>query len=527
VSAIKQDWLTLSHEERVRLLRDSSIGQIVQDYRLGDADESVLRERLGREQALWEARNVNDFEYAGRPPTKDIVLGAWRDLDRAEAILELIDNSIDAWFQRRDAYPSKTAKQLDIYIEIDATTEQLTYKDNAGGVSIEKLPNLVVPGSSDTTDLSRTIGSYKTGGKKAIFRLATAARITTRYWNPAESGDDAVSVQLDNEWIRNPTEYQFPYAKLRDKSSVERGQTCYVLQLRREPAATPWYEDPEARKRIENEIGRTYSLLLLRNPEISVYFLNKKERVTPVEDLYEFSGTSGSGIDIRPQQVVFVIDLEYEGRSHRVDIEVVLGCRTTVAGKSWGIDLYGNDRLFISQDQETFAHLLPTGNGQRLVRGFVNIKGPNVFIPWDTHKRHLNVDREITRLLKTHSLIKELFEKWKRVYNDISNAKVTALINKPLPQLFDYKRHDLAIPHSARVTVDLTRRRGVTLPKSVHIPTVRTARSRTDDTVKVSLQFTRAEARSVAASYGIEGEVTQRDLADRIKSDVLKRAAKR
>jgi hypothetical protein len=244
----KQDWRTLEHKERVRVLRDSSVDQIVQDYRLSDDDEAAFRQVLAREHALWEARNIDEFQKAGKPPTKDIVLGAWRDLDRAEALLELVDNSIDAWLHRRQAYPKKAAKQLDIYIEIDNTTEHLVYKDNAGGVSTEKLPNLVVPGFSETTDLSKTIGSYKTGGKKAIFRLASAARITTRYWNPAETGDDdAVSLQLDESWIRNPTEYEFPYAKLLDKTSIERGQTCYVLQLRREPLGTPWYEDPESR----------------------------------------------------------------------------------------------------------------------------------------------------------------------------------------------------------------------------------------------------------------------------------------
>src|SRR5262249_2698684 len=155
-------------------LRDASVEQILRDYRLGDSDDSSFRSLLAREQILWEAKNIGNFQYAGKPPTKDIVLGAWRDLDRAEAILELIDNSIDAWLQRRDAYPSQTAKRLDVYIEVDPAIGQLLYKDNAGGVSIDKLPNLVVPGHSDTTALSHTIGSYKTGGKKAIFRLATA-----------------------------------------------------------------------------------------------------------------------------------------------------------------------------------------------------------------------------------------------------------------------------------------------------------------------------------------------------------------
>lgn len=81
-------------------------------------------------------------------------------------------------------------------------THQLTYEDNAGGVSPDKLQNLVVPGHSETDPFSKTIGSYKTGGKKAVFRLAEAAQIMSRYWSPAETFEDqTLSVQLDQEWI--------------------------------------------------------------------------------------------------------------------------------------------------------------------------------------------------------------------------------------------------------------------------------------------------------------------------------------
>src|SRR5438034_11822813 len=111
---------------------------------------------------------------AGKAPNKEVVLGAWRDLDRSEALLELIDNSIDAWKRRREKYPDKSAPELNIYIDIDSDTGQLTYEDNAGGVPVGKLENLVVPGYSETDALAHSIGSYKTGGKKAIFRLAMA-----------------------------------------------------------------------------------------------------------------------------------------------------------------------------------------------------------------------------------------------------------------------------------------------------------------------------------------------------------------
>src|SRR5437870_4076429 len=98
--ANQQDWSSLSHTDRILALQQSSLDQLVTDYKVpGDtADDRKLF--LQREQTRWLPNNVQEFKTAGGPPTKDVVLGAYRDLDRAEAILELIDNSIDAWMNR-------------------------------------------------------------------------------------------------------------------------------------------------------------------------------------------------------------------------------------------------------------------------------------------------------------------------------------------------------------------------------------------------------------------------------------------
>jgi hypothetical protein len=190
---------------------------------------------------------------------------------------------------------------------------------------------------------------------------------------------------------------------LKDKSVLEQGQTRYAFQLREEPVGgTPWYLESDDIKKVSESIQRTYTLLLIRNPDIEIYFHDLKNPIEPLETLYDFSGTNKSGTDLRPQQILFEFNLMHEGVPHEVTAEVVLGCRRTTGADALagpGIDLYGNDRLFVLHDQETFAHLLPSGGARNLVRGFVNIHGPNIFVPWDTHKRHLNPDREIMRAL--------------------------------------------------------------------------------------------------------------------------------
>ena len=530
--AKKIDWLTLSHEDRVSILAQTSIDHIIRDYGYRGMNNESFRKLLGRDRELWEAKNIQEFRTAGDAPTKDVILGAWRDLDRSEALLELIDNSIDAWLLRKKKYPAKASPELNIYIDIDEQSQQLTYEDNAGGVSIDRLENLVVPGFSETEPLSVTIGSYKTGGKKAIFRLAQAARITTRYWNPSETSDDAVSVQLDEAWINNSTQYKFPYALLKDRSTIEKGQTRYVLQLREEPVGgTPWFKGPENIKKLSADIRTAYTLLLIRNPTIHIYLESRDAPLNPLEDFYVFSGTHSQEVDIRPQQVTFEVEMEFEGKVYTLEIEVVLGCRTTSGtrqGRSWGIDLYGNDRLFVSYDQNMFAPLLPQGNSKSLIRGYINIRGANVFIPWDTHKRHLNMDREIVNILTKHKLIVDLFTNWRTAYLEISRSEVKKTIGTPLPKVIDKKKNDLNIPNKQRVKLDPKRKRGIHLPRGLFIPKVKAVKKK-NDTVTIRMNFTMNEARKLASHYGVQGDLsgtTITELAGEIKSDLLKKASR-
>jgi hypothetical protein len=529
----RPEWNNLKHADKLRVLREASIDQIVADYKLDDRDDSLFRAQLTREIALWQPDRFEGAEkQAGAPPNKEVVLGAWRDLDRSEALLELIDNSIDAWKRRRKDYPDKSAPELNIYIDIDSDTGQLAYEDNAGGVPVEKLVNLVVPGHSDTEALASSIGSYKTGGKKAIFRLATAVNITTRFWNPAETGDGAVAVHLDEHWLTDVDEYQFPYFGLKDYGGLQRGQTKYLMQLRAEPVGAHWYSNPRELEKISRDIQNTYGLLVVRNGDINIYFPKRGKLITPVLNArYDFSGASDTKVDIRPQRVEFETELDYQGLKHKLAIEVVIGCRVTTATRDDvgpGFDLYGNNRLFKSRDERLFYEQLPKGQAGSLARGWVNILGPNIFIPWDAHKRHLNYDREIIDLIRTHPAIKSLFDNWSDAFQQISrlgSGEITKTINVP-HTLVNAGTRELAFGHSDRVSIDASKKRGQKLPDTIFKPVLaRTTKTKKDAGVAVNMVFTIDEARRLAALFQIHGSLdtaqTKRALSEKAKESLI------
>ena len=342
---------------------------LVTDYHVPGLSADDFAALLTAEYDLWDPGNLGSPRITKRTPRKDIVIGSWRDLNRSEALHELIDNSIDAWRRRRKHHPTSTAKRLRIIIDVDPPQDRLTYEDNAGGVSHNRVENLVIPGHSDTGDLEPTIGSYRTGGKKAVFKLAHEVNIRTRHLEPDGSPAEPLQIHLDRRWLEDQTVYDFPVYIMKTPD-VEGGCTRYTFRLRER-----W--DTATFTQVTSEIRRTYTLLMLRYP-IDIFFNDRQRPLEPLEDLYTFSGTHDDQTDLRPQRVNFLTHLRWRNKNHPVKIEMILGCRTTTAGSRGedgaGIDLYGNDRLFVLRDQEQvriWYSSIPKGNARLLMRGLI------------------------------------------------------------------------------------------------------------------------------------------------------------
>lgn len=524
----KKNWSDLDHDERIRLLKVLSDDDIISTYAPPpDIAQSEFERYLNDQKEVWKPQILGEVKKAGSPPNKEVIIGAWRDLNRSEAILELIDNSIDAWMRRKSKYARHTAKTLQIYIDIDQAANLLYYEDNAGGIREGQLANLVIPGFSETSDTEMTIGSYRTGGKKAIFKLAMEASIQTYYLDPDKITDNAFGIHLDKSWLQDSSDYIFPYYPIKSKSELLPGHTIYTLRLR----DGEW--DTNVIEQITTEIRRTYTLLMVRNPNIEIYFNDTEMPLQPLEDLYHFSGACNNKIDVRPQRVKFVSSLPWKGNDYDITIEVILGCRTTTAAQKgedrWGIDIYGNDRLFAHHNQnEIFKWFeLPTGASRTLVRGIINLHGPNVFMPWDTHKRHLNVDREIIDVLKSKP-IKDLFTAWKEAYNAISGMEeIKETIKNKFVPWKDERNKDLNVAFSDVVTFSSKKKRGLVLPSSVHKPKVAPAKANTSSKlVPISFQLTQTEFKALCSLHGIDtssGEAQARkQLAETAKSLVIK-----
>lgn len=279
-----------------------------------------------------------------------------------------------------------------------------------------------------------------------------------------------------------------------------------------------------------HEIRRTYTLFLVRHPEVKIYFIgNRKDPLKPIESLYKFSGYVEKknrvvAADIRPQQVYFEWKTEVEGKTHTLNVEIVLGARTTVAQRhgedAAGIDLYGNDRLFVLQDTEFVPDMINVqANARNYIRGFINIHGANSLIPWDTHKRHLNPEREVLAFLKKNRQVKEYFRRWKEVYSALSSNK--ALREKTRSEIQPWsieEKSDLNIPHSSKIVVPKKNtKKVVLLPEEVHKPVIPQNNLKDKNPlIKVEMQFTQEEFRKICTYYSFNGGIDDKETRNQI-----------
>jgi Histidine kinase-, DNA gyrase B-, and HSP90-like ATPase len=520
----KTSWHELSHDEQILVLKNNSNAIIIEEFAPPpDVSVNAFERFLEDAREFWRPDKLGTVQVTGAPPNKQVLIGAWRDLNKTEALLELIDNSIDAWIRRRKKYPNpkQTAKTLRIYIDIDTEEGILRYEDTAGGVKKDYHNNLVNPGNSETEEYERSIGSYRTGGKKAIFKLAEEAIIETRYLDPDEYDDTTFHVHLDKSWLEDPLAYEFNVYPVSGTSTLEKGHTRYVFRTRDKKWLSAEIDE------ITLEIRKAYSLLITRIPDIEIYFL---DRTTPLEilsDFYSFSGAKNAKLDVRPQRVKFKGHLEHKGKPHEILLEIVLGCRTTTAlvvgNDKWGIDIYGNNRLFISQNQDEILKWfsLPKGAAVHMLRGFINIIGPNIFVPWDTHKRHLSTDHPIIDLLKSKP-IKELFAAWGDAYQAISrSSEIKETIKAPYGPWVDDKKKDVNIEFDGEVLLPLKSRTRTGLPDKIHRPKAEAVKNGPVPMITVSVKLTQEEFRSACSINDIDISVGEKQ-ARTLLGDVMK-----
>lgn len=309
-------------------------------------------------------------------PKKRVLRSIARDLDLTRSVLELIDNSIDAW------KTNNTGIKLVIDIHVSKKDSKLIFKDNAGGVSMSSLSQLFTLGETGRAAREDSIGEFGVGLKRALFSLSKDFTIDARY--PEEKGFHCpvnVSKYLaDDEW---------ELVCVSGATAPEGSTIIEFTDLNFEVSDKVEHE-------LRKAIAETYVDTLINNGEI---FVNST--AVSFNKFNQWTKFDGDHAEFSPKRVEMKIDVQGE----KIGVDITVGLMETFHQTGdYGFYIYCNDRLAIRDGKDTqlgfndYEFSYPHARFARF-RCEVRINGRRDLMPWNSTKSGLNYDHEVMRAI--------------------------------------------------------------------------------------------------------------------------------
>lgn len=168
-------------------------------------------------------------DRAAASPTKRFFVSMLtRDINLADAILDLIDNCLDGALRLADG---DTVDYAQHFVKIKLATDHFSIEDNCGGIPREVAKNYAFKMGREPDDErdsdTETIGMYGVGMKRAIFKMGREALVRTCY------GKDTFEVPISSAWLDAKNWDPLPINEPTDASEMlaEPGTTIHVGML--------------------------------------------------------------------------------------------------------------------------------------------------------------------------------------------------------------------------------------------------------------------------------------------------------
>lgn len=333
---------------------------------------------------------------SGAPTKRFFVSMLPRDIELTDAILDLVDNSVDGAMRQerenlRNDHPFE-GYRCDLQLEND----RFTLNDNCGGIPSKHLDAAFRLGRPDLeidSDLP-TIGMYGIGMKRAIFKMARDAVVESR------AVDSCVKVHYDERWL-NPEsdDWDLELSSLEDTG--EYGVSIYIEQL--QESVSKKFQSERFLDDLKEALGQHFAYIMEKGFRITVngetvspetVRVILKDSVAP----YDYEATYGT-VDIKVlvgfyRNLTRQFELEESTDPEHVD------SRRQFVGEA-GITVICNDRVVLISDKTTVTGW-GLGNVPRYHPQFRSITGIIIFtsedasqLPISTTKRDLDTDSDL------------------------------------------------------------------------------------------------------------------------------------
>jgi len=206
-------------------------------------------------------------DVADASPTKKFFVSMLtRDISLADAILDLIDNSLDGAL-RLAGGKSAEVDYSRHFVDVQLDGERFSIADNCGGIPREVAKNYAFKMGRDPDDDrdsdAETIGMYGVGMKRAIFKMGKQASVQTHH------GDDAYQVLISSDWLESKEWDPLPIEDLSDSAEfTERGTRIVVETLY--PGVSRHFTNGAFLNQLCTSISEHFTLFLQRGLRVMV-----------------------------------------------------------------------------------------------------------------------------------------------------------------------------------------------------------------------------------------------------------------
>lgn len=316
-------------------------------------------------------------------PTKELFVHVLtRDIRLEDAVLDLIDNSIDGAKRLRPG-PADTFN--DFWVKIACDGAQFTIEDNCGGIDVETARNYAFRFGRDPK-MQRTpnsIGQFGVGMKRALLRFGRSFEITSA------SENDLFRVMIDvDDWLTRP-EWNFSFAEVRPRAAEEaRGTKIVVERLTADAAAR--FPTAEFATALKNAIERKQADYISRGLEI--WFGTERLGPKPFDILF--------GDELKPSRKEKIYFAETDAP---VRAEFIAGVGpSTPMEAGWYVACNGRVVLSADQSRITGWDTITEAGVPKYHNQFSRFRGYALFecvdagkLPWNTMKTGVDPDAAI------------------------------------------------------------------------------------------------------------------------------------
>ncbi|CAI0899379.1 Uncharacterised protein [Serratia marcescens] len=341
-----------------------------------------------------------------------------RDIELVDAILDLIDNSLDGAMRLLKGNNRGESPYKGFKVDISFSPEHFNITDNCGGiprdVAIKSAFRMGRHDNDRDKDLP-TVGVYGIGMKRAIFKMGEESTVACK------TDEGSYKVEITSEWMKDDTNWHLPLNDTDDQNRSN-GTIINVSEIRE--GVSLQFGSQDFIDDLHKVISTHFSYIIAKGLEINV----NGALIPPIISITKFAKDFSNKKD-------GIAPYIYENTIDGVNVDVAIGFYRSLStekeeqdeqdGKSVseraGITIICNDRVVLHNDK---SHI--TGWGEagvpRYHTQFIAISGVVVFqsnnpakLPLKTTKRGVDSSTQI------YSIVKEKIREGIKTFTDFTN----------------------------------------------------------------------------------------------------------